>query len=205
LAPTYAPERYFFSIFWGLENFPTKLTIAFSVATIYLSAILIFEFLRLKHISLSKKHALIFISIGLLCYILLPFYFQNVVVFFGTILLYIFGLIVLIDTLLLSSLPYLNLHELVNSPSVVSKDPRRFISQFSFWLIIGLFIFFIPQTVLMIDSQEAFSFIGLTGINQLSWAPLIWTCFYTPSIYTFLAIPITIYVLLVGLIRTIAH
>ncbi|HUX99242.1 MAG TPA: GxGYxYP domain-containing protein [Candidatus Deferrimicrobium sp.] len=205
LSPTYAPERYFFSILWGLENFPTKLTIAFSIATIYLSAILIFEFLRLKNISLSKMHALFLTLVGFLCYIILPFYFQNVIVFFGSILLYIFGLVVLINALVISSLPYLNLHELANSPSITGKDPRGFISQFSFWLIIGLFIFFIPQTVLVIDSQEAFSFIGLTGINQLSWSPLMWTCFYTPSIYTFLAIPLTAYVLIVGLIRTIAH
>ncbi|NVM52658.1 MAG: hypothetical protein HWN66_03060 [Candidatus Helarchaeota archaeon] len=205
LNPFFAPERFFFHIFWGLESFPTKLTIAFAVAALYLSVILCFELLRWKDISLSKTKAIILMSAGLLCYLIMPLLLQSVFCFIFSIFLYILGVIAIADTFILSSLPLPKLHvPTINTP-LKAKDPRHFLSQTFFWFIIGLFLIFIPPTVIVVDSQEAFSFLGLTGIDQLSWSSTLWALFYIPPTYMFLVAPITIFVLIFGVIKTISN
>ncbi len=194
--PFFAPERFFFHVFWGLEAAPTRLSLAFAVASLYLLAIFVIELLRVKHLILSKKTALTLLSLGFLSYIFVPFLGQNVLLFIGTIFLYLFGLLALLNTVLISSLPFPKL----GSP--ITKDPRGFISQTLFWLIIGLFLTFIPPTIIVVDSQAVFTMIGLRGIEQLTWTPAIWTAFYTPTIYTLLVVPLTLYVIVFGIFKS---
>jgi hypothetical protein len=204
LNPTYAPERFFFHLFWGLENFPTKETIAFAVALTYLAVIILFEVLRLKNLTISKIKSIILTAIGILCYIFVPFLIQNPIIFILSHFLFIFGLLTFLDSWIISSLPYFKFPNNISKLSLPSKDPRGFIIQFVFWVIFGLFLLFIPPTIIVVDSQAAFTFLGLTGIEQLSWSPLLWAFFYTPSIYMFLAIPLIFYVLIFGIISTIS-
>ena len=204
LNPTYAPERFFFHAFWGLENFPTTETIAFAVASSYLIVILLSELLRLKHISISKSTSLLAIFIGLLCYIFGPFLIQNPLIFIASHLLFIFGLLTFLDNWIISSLPFCESPKKLADLSLRNTDPRGFTIQFLFWLIFGLFLLFVPPTIIVVDSQAAFTFLGLTGIEQLSWSPLLWTFFYIPSTYIFLAIPLIFYVLIFGIISTIS-
>ncbi|MHA1650897.1 MAG: GxGYxYP domain-containing protein [Candidatus Helarchaeota archaeon] len=203
LTPCFIPERYYFHLLWGLENFPTKNTLALAVATIYLATILLFELLHLKNVSISKKYALILLTFGFTSYLFLPFIVQNIFCFILSISLYIFGLISILDAFILSSLPFPTQQASFTKMPYLGRDPRNFLSQTFFWIIIGLFLFFIPPSIIIVDSQAVFSFIGLTGINQLSWSPIFWSICYTPPAYIFLCIPLTIYVLLFGIIQTI--
>ncbi len=200
--PTYAPERFFFYIFWGLENFPTKATIAFAVAATYLAAIVFYELLRVKNFSLSKPKSLLILGLGMSCYIFSPFLLQNPLIFIFSHFLFVFGILTFLDLYIISPLPFSEYSK--TPPSwFKGKDPRGFVGQFSFWLLFGLFLIFVPPTVIVVDSQAAFTYLGITGIEQLSWSPFMWAIFYTPSLYMFLAIPIIFYVILFGILRTI--
>ncbi|MHA1267190.1 MAG: GxGYxYP domain-containing protein [Candidatus Helarchaeota archaeon] len=206
--PLFAPERFFFHMVWGLENFPTRLTLGFAVAAVYISVVLLQELLRLKNFSFSKRNALILMGIGVCCYLVLPLFFQHVVIFILSFFLYILGVMALLEVSFLKTLPFA-------SPSIKSgsalknvegntiKGQSSFISQSLFWLILGLFLFFIPPTIIIVDSQAIFELLGITGIEQLTWAPAFWTIVYIPSFYAFLVIPLTIFVLLFGIINTL--
>ncbi|MHA1426156.1 MAG: GxGYxYP domain-containing protein [Candidatus Helarchaeota archaeon] len=193
--PSFVPQRFFFHVFWGLETSPTKLSLSFTIAAIYILAILIFELLRLNMTRNSRKIALSLFSAGVICYITIPFLVQGVVFFVGSILLYIVGLLAVMDTLIITALPFPTLEV------TRSSDPRGFVSQTLFWTIFGLFLIFIPPTIIVVDAQAVFGFIGLTGIEQIVWSPLAWTLFYTPVIYMILVIPVTIYIIIFGIVN----
>jgi hypothetical protein len=75
-----------------------------------------------------------------------------------------------------------------------------FTSQFLFWMLIGLFIYFIPSSIIVSDSQDIFSTIGLTAISEIIWNSNFWTIFYTPNVSIFLIIPLTLLLIVYGLI-----
>jgi hypothetical protein len=204
LNPTYAPERFFFQIFWGLENFPTKQTIAFAIGLTYLAVIILSELLRLKGISISKFKSFILMIIGISCYIFCPLLNQSPFIFLLSNFVFIFGLLTFLDTCIISPLPFSDSQKKMSELQLSSADPRGFTVQFLVWLVLGLFLNFIPATIIVVDSQAAFTFLGLSGIDQLSWSPTLWTLFYIPSIYMFLIGAITIFILIYGIASTIS-
>lgn len=205
LNPTYGPERFFFQIFWGLENFPTKQTIAFAIGFTYLAVIILSELLRLKHVSISKFKSFILMIIGISCYIFCPLVIQSPFMFLLSNFLFIFGLLTFLDTFIISPLPFSESQKKIIALQLPNADPRGFTVQLLAWLILGLFLNFIPATIIVVDSQAAFALLGLSGIDQLSWSPTLWTLFYIPSMYMFLIGPITIFILIFGIVSTISR
>lgn len=198
LNPLFAPERFFFHVFWGVENFPTRLTLGVAVAAIYLTAILFFEILRLKNLTVSKGKALLLMAAGLFCYLVVPFLLQSVLVFILSFFIFIAAFIALIDVSFIRTLPFPEFQSVTEKPS--SRGHSGFISQSLFWVMIGLFLFYIPPTIIVVDAQAIFELLGITGLESLTWSPMFWTFFYAPPIYMFLVIPITFYVIIFGVI-----
>ena len=202
LNPLFIPERFFFHLFWGVENFPSRLALRFTVAAIYFSAILFLEILRVKTIILTKSKAIMLVGGGFFSYLVIPFLIQNVFIFILSLFVYISGIIVLIDVSFIRTLPFSPFDPSSNITATPSKGHSGFISQSLFWIIIGLFLFYIPPTIIVVDAQSIFAMFGLTGIEQLTWSPAFWTLFYTPALYMFLCVPITIFVVIFGIFKS---
>ncbi len=203
LNPLFAPERFFFHVFWGLENFPTRLALGFTIAAIYMYSILLFEILRIKNVKFSRIIVVSLLGAGIFCYLVMPFLLQNVFIFLLSFFLFITGFIALIDISFIRALQFSQFQDVRDDLSVSSRGHSGFISQSLFWVIIGLFLFYIPPTIIVVDAQAIFELLGLTGIQQLSWSPMFWTLFYSPAIYMVLVVPITVFVLIFGISKTL--
>ncbi|MHA1271070.1 MAG: GxGYxYP domain-containing protein [Candidatus Helarchaeota archaeon] len=199
LSPTFIPERLYYHLFWGINFFPTRLSLSFLVATIYLVCIAILKIFEFHDIKIPNFITYLLAFLSILFYIFIPTFLNGIIIFIITIFLYIFSLLNICIYFFnkFSSIQ-------INAPNNMNinkiKGLAGFTSQFIFWLMVGLFLIFVPPSIIIVDSQEIFSAIGITAISEINWAPIIWYIFYTPSIQVILIIPITIFLLVYGII-----
>ncbi len=201
LAPTMSPENLFFHLFWGILFFPTRLTLSFSIATLYLCAILLFEILYLRHSRLMQdwRVSLSLMAGAILTYILIPIFLDGILAFFLSNFIFIFSMLTTCNNVLrIFRQPPMDFTKDVLNPKPNSLS--GFTSQFLFWSMMGLFLTFLYPSILVVDNQEILAAIGMTGTSQLVWSSVVWLIFYLPNIYLFLEVPVTIFVLTVGFI-----
>ncbi|MBD3227497.1 MAG: hypothetical protein GF329_04840 [Candidatus Lokiarchaeota archaeon] len=197
--PTFSPENLFFHLFWGIKFFPTRLTLSFNIACIFLTAFFVIEILRVKNIQLSKLHSLLLFLTSIMAYILIPMFLNGIIFFMISNFVFIFTTLNLI-THLFDDLKYVSLELPKKSIIYEKKGLSGFLSQFLFWLLIGLFIISIPPSIIIVDGQEIFASFGITAISNINWPSLWWTFFYNPTTSIFIIIPITLYVLIYGFV-----
>jgi hypothetical protein len=204
---TITQEKFYYHLIWGLESFPTKLALQFSIASALLLALFLFEVLRIKDVDLEKKYKYLIFLVGLSCYIFIPFLLQGIIVFFLIHVVLIFGSILLIDNIL-SNFPHY-IDETSPSTSNDERQEKESVRGFTF-LVFGFFLWFMfifvlivtPPVTIVVDTYNLLEKAGILGITDIVWPPFVWTLFYIPSIYLFLALPITIFCLLYGIIFT---
>ena len=66
--------------------------------------------------------------------------------------------------------------------------------------MIGLFLIFVPPSIIIADTQDIFATIGISSIGQITWPSYFWAFFYIPPIQYILIIPTTIGILIYGII-----
>ena len=142
--------------------------------------------------------------LGISAYILTPFLIHHPISFIISNFLFIFVILAAINAIFLSTLPLSNLPLQPPQLDLPQKNPSGFLSQFTFWITIGFLLTFVPPTILVVDSQAIFNLMGITGIEQLTWSSSVWSLFYTPPIYMFMVIPITVFVLIFGIFKTLS-
>jgi hypothetical protein len=205
---TISQERYYYHLIWGLESFPTKITIQLAIATCCLIAILLYEFVGIKNVELTVKNKSFIFLIAIIGYIFIPFLIQGVLVFFLIHILLVFGTILMIEHLLLRFPQFVNPDVPTNkSEENRTKDKVKgynlFIFGFIFWFMFLFVLMVTPPVTIVVDTYNLFEKAGILGITDLEWSPFFWTLFYIPSIYMFLALPLTIYCLSYGIIFTL--
>ncbi|MHA1799218.1 MAG: GxGYxYP domain-containing protein [Candidatus Helarchaeota archaeon] len=198
LSPTFSPERLFFHLYWGSDFFPTRLTLSFNVASIYLIAILILEIIRLNKFEISKRMTIILSLLGIFFYTGIPLLLSGVIFFMLSMFVFIFGML---NCIIFVFENFSN--KIVDTSSesfnYYKKSVNGFANQSVFWLMLGSFLVFVPSSIIIVDAQEIFVQIGMVGISQINWPSFVWCLIYIPPIQVFLMVPITIGVLLYGL------
>ena len=196
LGPTFGPERLFFHLSWGF--FPTQLTLSFTLAALYLGAILLTEVLEWKGIQISKKYVNILGLSAVLAYLFMPLLLTGMASFILWNFLFIFGI--------LTGCLYVFTHyqgERPNPEGIKLKTgPNSYLIQVFTCFLMGSFVVFMYPALFAVDSLELFASMGMPGMSQIVWPEFMWTIFYLPNIYLFLVVPITIYVLAVGIISS---
>lgn len=198
LGPTFSPEKLFFHLSWGF--FPTQLTLSFNLAALYLGAILLAEILKAKANYLTKTKIGLINLVSISSYLFLPLILTGMISFMVWNFLFIFSMLTV-------WLYVFNRYQ--SDPTIISQvqsnlklktGPNNYLIQIFTWVLIGSFLIFIYPAIFVVDSLELFAGMGMTGISQLPWPSFVWTIFYLPNIYLFLAMPITIFVLIVGIV-----
>ena len=207
--PTIAQERYYYHLIWGLEFYPTKLSLQFSIAAVFVFAVLAIEIIKMKKINFTKKQAYLIFLVCILGYIFIPFLIQGVIFFYLIHFMLIFGAILIIDRI------FLNLPQFVDqSINTIEKAEMRtekplkgynsFVFGFLFWFLFIFALVFTPPVTIVVDTYNLLEKAGIIGITELNWNWFFWTLFYIPSIYIFICLPITIFCLIYGVIVTIS-
>jgi len=202
LIPSFSAERVYFHIFWGVAYSPSRLTISFSIAALYIASIILCEQIKFSN---GKRYKKFSILIGLLCgsaYIIGFIFLTGLFFFILLNLIFIYGI--------LNCCIYL----VEKQPRVLRNMSRDFLvkekftvggfpSQLVFWLVLGLVLIFVPPAIIMVDSQEIFAQIGIPAISRINWASLMWQMFYLPSVYAFITIIFVFLVLIYGILSTL--
>ncbi|NVM31808.1 MAG: hypothetical protein HWN65_23415, partial [Candidatus Helarchaeota archaeon] len=200
LGPTFSPERLFFHLSWGF--FPTQLTLSFNLAALYLGAILLMEVLEVKGIQISKPKVNLLGLAAVLSYLFMPLLLTGMTSFILYNFIFIFGM-------LTGCLYVFNHYQ--SDPTNVSQihlgsklktGPNNYLIQIFTWFLIGSFLVFMYPALFVVDSLELFASMGMPGMSQIVWPDFVWTIFYLPNLYLFLVVPVTIYVLAVGIISS---
>lgn len=199
MAPTFSPERLFFHLFWGIGFFPTRLTLSFNLAALYLGAILLSEVLQLRDIQISKKYTLVLAVPVMILYIFMPIFLNGMPFFILSNFLFIFWMYSCCN-LMLGDAMYTTTESYEDRSKVFPNSASLFTIQLAFWVLIGVFLTFTFPAILIVDNQGLFADFGMIGISQLSWPSIVWAIFYIPTVYLFLVIPITVFVLIVGIV-----
>jgi len=207
---TFIQERFYYHLIWGLNWYPSKLSIQYSIATVLILAIGLFEFFELKNIKVNRKNRLLLFLIGVSCYLIIPLLLQGIIIFYLVHFIFIFGILLLIDIIFLD-LPKFR----ENNQQLAPKNERDiqnsvkgynlFTFGVFFWFLFLTVLMFIPPVAIVVDTYNMFEKAGIMGIIDLEWSPFFWTLFYIPSIYLFIALPVTIFCLIYGAIFTISN
>ena len=207
--PTIAQEKFYYHLIWGLESLPTKLVLQYAIATVFLSAIILFELLRIKNVKIEKRYRYLIFLMGIATYIILPFLIQGIIIFYVIHFILIFSVMLMIDEM------FITLPQFINETAQPADDNERTlkasVNKFDilvfgslFWFMILFVLIFTPPVTIVVDTYNLMEKAGIIGITELKWSPAFWTLFYIPSIYIFLALPLTIFCLIYGLIITIS-
>ncbi|MHA1309609.1 MAG: GxGYxYP domain-containing protein [Candidatus Helarchaeota archaeon] len=199
ISPTFAPQRLFYYLFWGTENFPTNLSLSFLLSALYLVGILILELLEIYDIKIkNKKYLIIIFVIGIVLYILMPLIANGILFFVLSFSIFIIGILLIIDYFF-NNFKFIRIG-VSNNFIAEKKGLSGFTAQLSFWLMIGLFLIFVPPSIIIADTQDIFATIGISSIGQITWPSYFWAFFYIPPIQYILIIPTTIGILIYGII-----
>ena len=198
LSPTFFSERLYYYLVWGLEYYPTRLTIAFNIAALYLGAILLIEILKKKEINLSKKGTNLLLLISILSFIIIPLFLNGILIFILSTFIFIFGVLYYCTSFFDKSIE-INLPQERDALKLSKKGDSGFIIHSLMWCLIGLFLFFIPPAIIFNDAQEIIAQLGVPAISELTWSPAFWWLLYTPSFQVFLIIPVVILIVILCL------
>ncbi len=194
LVPSFSLENIYYFVLWGVQFYPSRLTLALNIAACYLGALFLTEFIKQrKHIT-SLKVSLFLLILALSSYVILPLFFNGPFFFILTNFLFIFGVLNFCVTYFEK-----NAYSFEKGLNNSLKDRRkgtRFIGQSIFWLLIGSLLLFIPPPILIADSQDIFVNLEIEAITQFVWPSFVWWMFYVPSMHMLLIIPITLLLLL---------
>ncbi|MHA1343219.1 MAG: GxGYxYP domain-containing protein, partial [Promethearchaeota archaeon] len=202
-------ERYYYHLIWGLEYFPTKLTLQYAIAATLLFCIAFLELIRIKEYKFKNKHKYIIFLVSVFGYIIIPFIIQGIIIFYLIHFLFIFGLFIIIEQFFSKFPVFFNEKEvkLYNNNNEKFKEKVKgynmFVNGFIFWFMIMFLLIFIPPVTIVVDTYNILEKIGLIGLNELDWTPFFWMLFYIPSIYLFIVFPITLFCLIYSVIYSI--
>ena len=196
--PSYAPESLYFHLFWGVGFYPTRLMLSFNIASLYILAVVLSETINLRKIKDLNGLSLILCTSSVFLYALMFVLLNGIIIFILLNFLIIFG-IILRCIYIIEKQPVV---KRTATPDLLIKDKFTtggFSSQLIFWLMLGLLLTFIPPSIIIVDGQEIFAAIGVPAISKIDWVSFYWYIFYLPSLYSFIAIPISVGVIGYGI------
>jgi len=207
--PTIAQERYYYHLIWGLESFPTKLTLQIAIATVFILAIFLIEFMRIKEVNLNKKLTYLIFLICIIGYIFIPFLIQGIFFFYLIHFMLIFGSLLIIEKVFLNLPQFVDPGALNNEKAEERsvrplKGYNMFVFGFLFWFLFIFALIFTPPVTIVVDTYNLLEKAGIIGITELNWNWFFWTLFYIPSIYIFICLPVTIFCLIYGAVITLS-
>jgi hypothetical protein len=195
VVPTFAPDNLIYHLWWGVEFFPSRLLLSYSIASLYLLSILLIEVLKIKNIKISKKFSSYLVILAVTLYIFMPLFFNGFPYFLLFHFILIFSLLNYC-TYYIQNLLKSDTQNLSQERKVLNSSISGFISQAIAWPLIGMCLMFIPASFLIADAQEMFVSIGVTSINQIDWPSFFWWIIYMPGFHMLLIIPIVIILLI---------
>jgi len=198
LSPTYFSERLYYHLLWGPEYYPTRLTIAFNLAALYLGAIILIELMRLKDFKLSKKSANFLLLTSIFSFILIPLFLNGILYFILSTFIFIFGLLYYCVSYFDTTI-YIYVPPERDGLKLKKKGDSGFIIHSISWCLIGLFLLFVPPAIIFNDAQEIIAQLGIPAISELIWSPAFWWLIYTPTFQVFIIIPIVVFIVILCL------